>query len=74
LIYWFDADFNGLRTWVEGVLKPKDVCRPGDMLCLDVGDRPLLNNIRHGLIDPDTPKEALTKMSSEGKELKLVVS
>lgn len=59
---------------MEGVLKPKDVCRPGDMLCLDVGERPLLNNLRQGLIDPDTPKEALTKMSAEGKELKLVVS
>ncbi|KAJ5646022.1 hypothetical protein N7490_002394 [Penicillium lividum] len=61
-------------SWMEGVLKPKDLCRPGDMLCLDVGERPLLNNIRHGLIDPDTPEDAYTKISADGKEMKLVFS
>ena len=44
------------------------------MLCLDVGERPLLNNLRHGLIDPDTPAEAMTKKNADGKEWKLVVS
>jgi hypothetical protein len=33
-----------------------------------------LQNLRMGLIDPDTPKEALTKKSANGKEMKLVVS
>ncbi|KAJ5273337.1 hypothetical protein N7478_008462 [Penicillium angulare] len=61
-------------TWLEGALKNQSVCRPGDTLCLEVGDRPLLNNIRHGLIDPDTPKDAYKKKSVEGKELKLVFS
>lgn len=43
------------------------------MLCLDVGERPLLTNLRHGLIDPDTPAEAMTKKSADGKEWNLVV-
>lgn len=44
------------------------------MLCLDVGERPLLNNLRKGLIDPDTPESAMTKKNADGKEWKLVVS
>jgi hypothetical protein len=40
---------------------------------LDVGERPLLNNLRKSLIDPDTPEEALTKKNLNGKEMKLVV-
>lgn len=43
-------------------------------MCLDVGERPLLENLRKGLIDPDTPKEARTKKNVNGKEMKLVVS
>lgn len=66
------ADF-GISSWLEGILRPAHVCQPGDTLCLDVGDRPLLSNIRQGLIDPDTPKDAHTMKSVEGKELKLVV-
>lgn len=62
------------RTWVEGLLKPTPACRPGDMLCLDVGERPLLNNLRKGLIDPDTPESAMTKKNADGKEWQLVVS
>lgn len=54
----------------------KDVplCHPGDTLCLDVGERPLLSNLRKGLIDPDTPESAMTKTAADGTELKLVVS
>lgn len=63
------------RTWLSSALKPPaEVCHPGDTLCLDVGERPLLNNLRKSLIDPDTPKEALTKKNLNGKEMKLVVS
>jgi hypothetical protein len=58
---------------VEGILKPAQLCRDGDFLCLDVGETPLLSNIRRGLIDPDTPEEAMTKMNADGKEWKLVV-
>lgn len=59
---------------MEGVLKPDHACRPGDMLCLDVGERPLLSNLRKGLIDPDTPESAMTKKNVDGKDWKLVVS
>lgn len=49
------------------------VCEAGDTLCLDVGDRPVLSNLRKGLIDPDTPESAKTKKAVDGKEWKLVV-
>ncbi|KAF9893764.1 hypothetical protein FE257_009934 [Aspergillus nanangensis] len=52
--------------------KPK--CDAGDTLCLDVGKRTLLSNVRSGLIDPDTPKSAMTKTAADGKEWKLVFS
>lgn len=41
-----------------------------------VNDRkyPLLSNIRTGLIDPDTPKSAMTRESTTGETLKLVFS
>lgn len=54
--------------------KELGLCKPGDTLCLDVGDRPLLSNVRKGLIDPDTPKWAHHRKDENGKELKLVVS
>ena len=50
-----------------------DNCDPGDSLCLDVGDRPVLSNLRTGLIDPDTPKSVMTKKAADGKDWKLVV-
>ncbi|PLB47889.1 putative beta-1,6 glucan synthetase [Aspergillus steynii IBT 23096] len=50
------------------------VCEAGDTLCLDVGERPVLSNLRKGLIDPDTPESAKTKTSVDGKEWKLVFS
>lgn len=49
-------------------------CDPGDTLCLDVGPRPLLKNIRTGLIDPDTPESAKTKVAVDGKTWNLVFS
>ena len=33
----------------------------------------LLSNIRYGLIDPDTPKSAMSKTSIDGRQLNLVV-
>ncbi len=35
---------------------------------------PLLQNVRHGLIDPDTPEEAMTRPSIDGDELVLMFS
>ncbi|KAJ5604559.1 hypothetical protein N7510_009713 [Penicillium lagena] len=61
-------------TWVEGILKRGHVCQPGDTLCLDVGERPLLQNIRKGLIDPDTPEDAMYKRNADGKMWQLVFS
>ncbi|OJJ47090.1 hypothetical protein ASPZODRAFT_15773 [Penicilliopsis zonata CBS 506.65] len=49
-------------------------CTAGDTLCLDVGKRSLLKNLRTGLIDPDTPDSAKTKTAHDGKEWKLVFS
>ncbi|KAJ5223784.1 hypothetical protein N7468_008326 [Penicillium chermesinum] len=63
-----------LTTWVEGMLKPGSTCPGGEGQCLDVGPRPLLNNIRKGLIDPDTPKDAYLKKNANGEEWKLVFS
>ena len=34
---------------------------------------PLLQNVRRGLIDPDTPQSAMWKTDAKGKKLKLVV-
>ena len=43
-------------------------------MCLNAKDIPLLENIRTGLIDPDTPESAMKITSAEGKEWELVVS
>ncbi|PWY71624.1 beta-glucan synthesis-associated [Aspergillus heteromorphus CBS 117.55] len=60
---------------VEKVQKPvKETCELGDTLCLDVGERPILSNLRRGLIDPDTPESAMKKKSVDGKEWQLVFS
>ncbi|KAL4918181.1 beta-glucan synthesis-associated protein-domain-containing protein [Aspergillus aurantiobrunneus] len=63
-----------VATAVKGIPKKSPICEAGDTLCLDVGDRPLLSNIRRGLIDPDTPESAHSKKSADGKEWKLVFS
>ncbi|KAJ9300854.1 CAZyme family GH16 [Paecilomyces variotii] len=46
----------------------------GDPLCLDVGEVPLLKNIRTGLIDPDTPDSAKSITAANGKTWELVFS
>lgn len=46
----------------------------GDPMCLDVGEVPLLKNIRTSLIDPDTPESVKKITSTGGKEWKLVFS
>ena len=52
---------------------PKATCA-ADPNCLDVGKVPLLKNIRTSLIDPDTPKSAMTKTAADGTKLDLVFS
>lgn len=52
--------------------EPPDPCKT-DPDCINGGHQPLLKNIRTGLIDPDTPKSALTKKGADGSTLKLVV-
>ncbi|KAE8328099.1 beta-glucan synthesis-associated protein-domain-containing protein [Aspergillus sergii] len=62
-------------TAVQGMEKGSaSACKSGDTLCLDVGERSTLKNLRTGLIDPDTPASAMTKKSADGKEWKLVFS
>ncbi|THC89742.1 hypothetical protein EYZ11_010807 [Aspergillus tanneri] len=61
-------------TAVKGMYKQHSVCAAGDTLCLDVGERPVLSNIRTGLIDPDTPASAMKKKATDGKEWELVFS
>lgn len=47
----------------------------GNPMCIKGKENiPLLENIRTGLIDPDTPKSAMTRTSAEGKTQKLVFS
>lgn len=42
--------------------------------CINLGPIDIMKHVRKGLIDPDTPKSAMTKMSADGTtELKLVV-
>lgn len=60
------------RTFVQKYTEPPDPCKT-DPDCIKGGHQPLLKNIRTGLIDPDTPKSALTKKGADGSTLKLVV-
>lgn len=60
------------RTFVQKYTEPPDPCKT-DPDCINGGHQPLLKNIRTGLIDPDTPKSALTKKGGDGSTLKLVV-
>lgn len=43
-------------------------CIPG------ITNVPLLKNVRKGMIDPDTPQDAMTKTAVDGSTLNLVVS
>jgi beta-glucan synthesis-associated protein KRE6 len=63
------------RTFVQlHVNGPSKVACAEDPTCLKAAGVPLLKNIRRGLIDPDTPKFAMTRTSlRDGKTQKLVV-
>lgn len=56
-------------------IAPKDGPCTNNPLCIEgKQNEPVLANLRKGLIDPDTPKAAMTRKSYEGKTQKLVVS
>lgn len=50
----------------------RDPCTE-DPMCIST-NKPLLKNVRSDLIDPDTPKSAMTKKAADGSEWQLVVS
>ena len=61
------------RTFVRQVVGiPTSTCAT-DVNCLS-DKMGLLKNQRIGLIDPDTPKSAMSKTSNDGTQLELVVS
>ncbi|MCJ1344226.1 hypothetical protein MMC31_002429, partial [Peltigera leucophlebia] len=62
-----------ILTFVQNYTNPPDAC-DGNPDCIHGGKQPLLKNIRTGLIDPDTPKSAMTKKAADGSTLKLVFS
>lgn len=62
------------RTFKQSAAPPEDPCKTNPD-CINIGGKvPLLQNLRKSLIDPDTPKSALTKKAADGKTLKLMVS
>ena len=63
------------RTFVRSATAPEKTPCTNNPLCIPgKEDLPLLKNIRTGLIDPDTPKEFMTRKSHNGKTQKLVFS
>jgi beta-glucanase (GH16 family) len=64
-----------LSTFVEDLTKPeKGPCTNNPLCIAGKQNEPLLNNIRRGLIDPDTPKEFMTRTSYNGEKQVLVFS
>jgi len=61
-------------TFIKHLDPDTDPCK-GNADCLGITNVPLLNNVRRGLIDPDTPQDAMTIMSEDGStQLQLVFS
>lgn len=56
---------------MPGAFKPVD---PDSWEYVNGNKYPLLTNLRTGLIDPDTPKSAMTRKDKDGNEMKLVFS
>jgi len=74
----FDSAFlisvlTGRRTFVQKFTAPASNCA-SDPNCISANKVPLMKNIRRSLVDPDTPKSALTKTAPDGTQLKLVFS
>ncbi|KAF3147695.1 hypothetical protein TWF594_002285 [Orbilia oligospora] len=53
---------------------PTASCRGSECLPPNIQNQPPLKNARTGLIDPDTPKSAMTRTASDGKQWNLVFS
>ena len=70
---WLSAIANSTRTFLRHETTPFDPCT-GNPACINVGQLPLLNNVRKSLIDSDTPDSAKTKKGVDGKNLQLVFS
>ena len=64
---------DGYSSFVRDYTTRPDPCKANPD-CINVGKIPLLKNIRHTLIDPDTPSSAKTKKSRDGSTLHLVYS
>ena len=64
LDYYYETPLDEFPSW-----------EPGEPWS-HVNDRkyPLLKNVRQGLIDPDTPEDAMTRESIDGDDLVLVFS
>jgi beta-glucan synthesis-associated protein KRE6 len=60
-------------TFVQKYTNRPDPCR-NNPDCIKVGRIPLLKNVRQSLIDPDTPKSAMTKKDHHGNTWNLVFS
>jgi beta-glucan synthesis-associated protein KRE6 len=60
-------------TFVQKYTNRPDPCR-NNPDCIKVGKIPLLKNVRQSLIDPDTPKSAMTKKDYHGNTWNLVFS
>lgn len=60
-------------TFIRHLDPITDPCK-GSADCLGISNVPLLNNVRQGLIDPDTPASAKTIKSWDGKDMQLVFS
>lgn len=62
-------------TFVDKMTKPERTPCTDNPLCIAGKEsEPLLSNLRQGLIDPDTPKSAMSRTSYSGKKQKLVFS
>ncbi|KAL9071691.1 MAG: hypothetical protein Q9157_005388 [Trypethelium eluteriae] len=62
-----------ILTFVQRTINPGGNACSSNPDCLS-DKMPLMNNIRRGLIDPDTPKSAMTRKSHGGKSQTLVFS
>ena len=60
-------------TFIQKFTTTNDPCK-NNPKCLNVGKVALLENIRTGMIDPDTPKSAYTKTDHHGNKWNLVFS
>jgi len=61
------------RTFVHRLTTPEVGPCTNNPMCINVGDVPLLKNLRTSLIDPTTPSSAKTRTSHSGTKQKLVV-